>query len=203
MASKVEIANQALVLIGADLITSLDDNTKNAKTCKALFDQVRDEVLSEHPWKCAKGRKALAALDGVDETTLFNYKFAYPIPSDFLWIVEPQQSDMEYMAEGTNILANEGPPFNIIYVKRIDDMNVLRPYVREVIAAKLGWKISPTITGKDSVIARMEKQYDKAMAFARYRDSLEKSVERLESDTFLDAHDLLVDDNIKRGIKVP
>ena len=48
-----EIANLALVRIGAERITSLTDGSRNANEINAVFTLIRDEVLRSHPWNFA------------------------------------------------------------------------------------------------------------------------------------------------------
>ena len=59
--SEVRVVNRALVLLGtAQRITSLDDGTPLAQAALDLFEDVRDEVLADHPWNFAVRRAALA-----------------------------------------------------------------------------------------------------------------------------------------------
>ena len=52
MPSVVEICNEAMDLLGAATITSLDENSKEARLCNRRFSTVRDAVLRSHPWNC-------------------------------------------------------------------------------------------------------------------------------------------------------
>lgn len=62
MPSQVSICNQALGWIGANLITSLDDDNREAQLCKTNFDDLRDAVLEEREWTFAVRRITLAPL---------------------------------------------------------------------------------------------------------------------------------------------
>ena len=55
-ASDVEICNKALLEIGEESITLLTDNNKRAEKCNLIFDDIRDSLLSMHPWKFALRR---------------------------------------------------------------------------------------------------------------------------------------------------
>lgn len=50
MASQVSICNQALGWLGANLITSLDDDNREAQLCKTNYPDIRDAVLEEREW---------------------------------------------------------------------------------------------------------------------------------------------------------
>ena len=85
MASQTSIVNRALIKLGAQRITSIDDDDKQARIAKELWDTTRDLELSSHPWTFAKSRAELPALAG---TPSFGWGFAYQLPTDFLRMVE-------------------------------------------------------------------------------------------------------------------
>ena len=91
MTSSVAVCNRALSKIGDELIIlSLDDNTKPARYCKALYADTRDFVLRSYPWRFALKRYVLAPLR---DKPLFGYEYQFPIPSDCLrvWKMEENQ----------------------------------------------------------------------------------------------------------------
>jgi hypothetical protein len=65
MPSVVDICNESLDLLGAATITSLTQNSKEARLCNRNFEPVRDAVFRAHPWNVAtmykiEGRKILS-----------------------------------------------------------------------------------------------------------------------------------------------
>ena len=81
MASKVSIANRALVKLGAEPILLLEDDSKRARTIKSMFDEVRRAEIRRHRWKFAIKRDELVALA---EAPKFGYSDQYPLPNDFI-----------------------------------------------------------------------------------------------------------------------
>lgn len=81
MASEVSIANLALQELGAKRITSLDDDTKNAKNIKAAYDDVRDQECRKYIWNFTTKREILAP--DVD-TPAFDFDLQFSWPSDCL-----------------------------------------------------------------------------------------------------------------------
>ena len=57
----VSISNRALTFLGAQPITSLEDDTKEARACNRMFEQSRNQVLRGHAWNFAIKRASLAA----------------------------------------------------------------------------------------------------------------------------------------------
>lgn len=57
--NNLEIANGALVRLGAKPITSLTEETGRAKLCNQWINKVRRQALRAHPWNCALARTSL------------------------------------------------------------------------------------------------------------------------------------------------
>lgn len=79
MPTNVDIANQALVHIGASTITSLTDSTPEAMTVNQWFETSRTSVLEEHDWAFA--RKEIELTDATDTPT-DGWSYAYQYPTD-------------------------------------------------------------------------------------------------------------------------
>jgi len=96
--SQVGIVNLALLRIGANVISAIDEGSANSTKAQAVWDYIFDEVLQAKVWRFAKIRYKMA----VSTTSpLYAYKFAYPLPPDFLCLVKPKQSS----SKGTNPVA--------------------------------------------------------------------------------------------------
>lgn len=54
--NNLEVANNALMRLGAKKITLLTEETDRARLCNAFIDQVRRQTLRAHPWNCALQR---------------------------------------------------------------------------------------------------------------------------------------------------
>lgn len=107
-AANILLANQALGLLGARVIT-LNGSSTNHTYCTTFFDAARDEILAGHPWNYA--RKRGLAIQTTDP--LFGYENAFTKPSDCLRVLTiAQDAAAEFRREGDLILTNEGetPP---------------------------------------------------------------------------------------------
>ena len=81
--SDTEICNSALIKIGADLITSIDDGNKAARLCKQQFIPLRDELIRAHPWNFAIKRMELGKTLNVP---VFQWESDFPTGSSLLKI---------------------------------------------------------------------------------------------------------------------
>jgi hypothetical protein len=77
MSSVVDICNEAMDLLGAATITSLTENSKEARLCNRKFELTRDAVLRAHPWNAAIARAELAA-NSVGPAFGFTHQFQLP-----------------------------------------------------------------------------------------------------------------------------
>jgi hypothetical protein len=80
--TKVQICNLALVRVGQrDAISSLADGSTAADICNAVFDQLRDTLLTSFPWPFAAKHAELAVLSSAERT---GWGLVYALPTDCL-----------------------------------------------------------------------------------------------------------------------
>lgn len=82
--SVVSICNQALGWLGANLITSLNDDNKEAALCKANYPDIRDAVLEEREWTFCVRRISLSPT--VVEP-VYGYTNQFLLPPDVIRIL--------------------------------------------------------------------------------------------------------------------
>lgn len=108
--SAVSICSNALLMVGAKTINSLDDDTSDRGRLVAnLYPMVRDYLLASHPWNCCKAR----ALLNPDVTApQFDYGYAYTLPADFARMGRIGSDDdgvIDYAIENGKILCDQVP----------------------------------------------------------------------------------------------
>lgn len=102
---EVEVANQALALIGQDPITALDDGTTVANRVKLFFATERDATLRDHPWNFSITRKALA-VNATAPISGFTYGFRRD-PDDLRVLSVNEDRDLVWQVEGRDIVMSE------------------------------------------------------------------------------------------------
>ena len=75
----VSICSNALALLGEKAISSLSDDTDAARACNAVYANLRDAILAQHPWRFLFTKKKLTK-DGTDPVNEWSY--AHIIPTD-------------------------------------------------------------------------------------------------------------------------
>lgn len=186
MASDVTIVNRALTLLGDKAITNFTDNCKAARLATRDFADERDDLIAAHPWNFAMARASLPANATAPEWELAR---AFDFPVDALRIVEVSGEDLGYkwQVEGRQIVTDLSAPLAIKYVRKITDANLMPPYFREALAAKLAWGWAESITGSATIQKAKAEEYGIKLANARSMDGQEGTQGVLDTSTWLDA----------------
>ncbi len=186
MASKVEIANRALQLLGAKRITSLTEDSRNARSINAAYEPVKLAELRKHPWCFATTRAQLAA--NATEP-LFTRTNSFPLPSDFVRLLPPDPevnlNDLDWVIEGRNIITNDSAPLDVRYIYDVTDPNEMDVLFREVLAAKLAEQLCEEITQSNTKLAAANAAYKDTIAEARRANAIEKVAEQPPEDVWV------------------
>ena len=185
MPSETEIASNALTKLGAQPITSIeDDDTQRAKLCRAYYPNVRDAVLRSYPWRCATLRVDLA-LDA--ETPIgddFDYQFQLPALPYCLRVLKVIEGNTPYTVEGRMLLCNEASVY-IKYIKRITDPGLFDSLLQEAIECRLSGELAYPVTGSPTLIKAMWELYEAKLREARTTDGMEAPLEIWESNSLV------------------
>jgi hypothetical protein len=146
--SPVGIANMALQRIGArGTIQSFQDNSPNAIKISTVWDMIFQEVLSERDWKFAKTRVALQ--QNVNRPA-GGYRYAYPLPSDFLRLCKPREIPEERRIADAALWGGWGWGYGGVWGHRHRDLPVhprnVAPYIVEAVLTPAPPSGVPTYT---------------------------------------------------------
>ncbi len=183
MASRVSIANIAMTILGADRITSLEDNAENARRLTAIYDACREEVLRAHPWNFALIRTQLSRLSS---TPVFGFDYEFQLPSDCLRVVQVNNgadvlSDDDFKIEGRKLLSDE----DTIYIKYIGNITDSNQYTSQFIylfATRLAAELAYAITNNKSTMELVAQLYADRLETAKAHDSQESSSAYVEDE---------------------
>ena len=79
-----DIVNRALLRLGQETVIDLTEDNERARAANALYNSVRDTLLSTYRWNFATKR---AILEACELTPAFGFKYQYDLPSDFLRLI--------------------------------------------------------------------------------------------------------------------
>tara|TARA_R110000782_G_scaffold55304_3_gene116572 strand:- start:379 stop:969 length:591 start_codon:yes stop_codon:yes gene_type:complete len=180
MPSVVDICNNALIDLGASVISSLTEDSKAARLCNQRYDSIRDTVFRSHPWNCLVNRASLAA-DSV--APAFEYTYQYTLPTDpyCLRVLTLETADFLYKVEGRKILTDEGT-VNLIYVGRVLDPNQYDHSLLETLSAALAAALAYPLIGSVSLSSQMQANYKQKLIESRFVDATEGSPGNIITD---------------------
>lgn len=194
MASDVSIANRALTKLGADRILMLTDETQTARVINSMFTDVRDAEIRRYTWKFSLKRAQLVALA---DAPLFGYQFQYPLPSDFLGLVQVGEyyarslhdKTPPWSVEGGRILTNMEAPLPIRYKARIDNAAMYDPLFVEVFACKLAMEACESLTQSQTKYQQAAEGYKFALVEAARQDAIENPPDEYPWGTWLESRE--------------
>ena len=180
----VDLCNQALGKIGASTINSITQATEEARRANAIFKQSLDYLLQLFSWNFAVTRKTLAR--DVDDPT-FEWTFQYQLPTD-PWCLRPLSlyggGSYEIVA-GRKLLTNQDSA-QLVYIKRVTDMNDLSASFKETFVNYLAAQLAFPLTKDASLKKEMELAFEKSLARAKLMDSKESTPPTQARGSWLD-----------------
>ena len=186
--SEVSICNQALSLVGSlsnngnivEPLTSLDDNTKEAKLCKLNYEPVRDAVLSEHDWSFATRWEDLPASA---DPSPGEYPNEFPLPSDVLTVlfVGLDYRHQENWQVENNAIRTDAQTCRCQVIYRVTDTSKFSALFTQALVARLAGELAIPITNSRTLMENLFQMYGEKVKLASSRDSQQGRSRRLRS----------------------
>ena len=169
MASQVDIYNLALARVGhTQLVASTEEGSNEALLCNVFYEQSRDFILREFPWRFAKRRTALA-LTAEQPTEVWGY--CYVLPPDCLKVrslatpgVRNPRVDQKVPFEVSNldgamVIYTDMEEAELIYTYRVTDTTLFDPTFTSAIAFHMAAELGLPLRGKADVSQLMRQAY--------------------------------------------
>ncbi len=183
---EVQICNRALQKVGGKRITSLSEDSRNARSCDVAYDSIRRATLRDHPWNFATSRAQLAA-DSV--APAFGRTTSFTLPADFLRILptypELLLSDTDWIIEGQKIYTNDAAPLNIRYTSNVTDPNQFDSLFDEALSSNLAMEICEEITQSNTKLAALTAAAEKNIEKAKKINAIENVSAKPTDDDYL------------------
>ena len=183
--SEVSICNQALGWLGANLITSFDDQTKEANLCEANYASLRDAVLERGDWTFAIRRAELPQLDPSE--AVLGFGNAYQLPSDCIRIIQASPdvnyeptTTMHWNLEDRKVVTDNGACF-IKYVTREEDPVRFSPGFVQALAYRIATELAIPLTKSRQLQQQMYGLYEERVREATGMDGKQGRVPRARS----------------------
>lgn len=170
----VSIVNNALLLIGDQVIVDLTDATNRATIANAIYAVTRDAVLSAAPWNFAIKRAALVAATA----PVYGWTASYTLPTDCLNVIALNDDQrcgwpgMPFRIESGLLLTDEGTA-DIRYVSQVTDPSKFEASFVQAFIFRLASAMAYPITGSTQVAQQMWALYEAKMKEAQTSNAQE------------------------------
>ena len=180
MASSVDVANDALTFLGATRITSLTDDSNEAKVMNQLYQRTVDAVLRSYPWKVARVQAELAQSATAPE---YGWDYSYRLPTDplCLRVVDVKDADTEDKWDRYgDFIYTDLAICKITYIGRID-ASKFDSLIRDAVAARLAADSAYPLVGSNTLMQQMYELYILRIGDAYEASAIEGSSTVLQS----------------------
>ena len=182
MASDIDIASNALLLIGDEPISSFTESGAGATAAANLYATSYEKLLSEHPWSFAFKEQNLSRLSQTpDEKT--NYTYAFQLPTDLirLWTVLPYS---DYIIIGSLLYSNQ-TELLARYIFKPSEVE-LPPHFLEALQYKLASDFAISVTEDRNKAEYYAKLSQLSLASAKNVDSQGRPQQPIIDSPFVD-----------------
>lgn len=186
--SEVSIANRALQKLGVQKISSLTQDSPNARSVSTAYEPVRDSLMRKYRWNFCIKRASVAADSAQDTYEGLN---RYRLPNDFARLLRDQKSSVfvesykDWQIENGFILTSTGAPLQFRYLARVTDPALFDAEFAELLSAKIALEIVHDVTGSNAKKQDLRVDYREALADARAANSFENPPAQAPEDEWL------------------
>lgn len=183
--SDIDIAARALILIGADPITSFTETSTEALVASNIYEDVVQAALCASRWRFASNQ---AELNRLSDTPTGRYDFAYQLPSDMLMLHALTVNDnlIEYNIYGDLAYANTSTNDTVIadYSFRVGEEK-FPSYFTLGVEYSLATSFAVSIARDEQLASLMENKARLAMQQAKTLDSQQQTTRKLVTSRFI------------------
>jgi len=183
--SGIDICSRALILIGAEPITSFEDDTTEGLVSSNMYEDIARSNLTSTRWRFSTNQ---AVLNRLSDAPTGRFDAAYQLPSGYLFVhaVTVNDFQIEYDIYGDKIYCDAGPQDELIidYTYRAEEQDW--PSYFSVCVEYAMATVFATAIARDQGLANlMNQQYNVALAKARSIDSQQQSTRKLITSRFI------------------
>ena len=163
MTTAIKMASNALILLGEEVIQSLDDDTAASN----LYDATYEGLLAMEPWTFALKEQDLSRNTAApDDKT--GYQYSFNLPSDLIrvWELMPYSN---YVIVGSKILSNQ-EALRLRYIYRVDE-SALPAHFTKMVEYKLASEFAISVSEDENRAALFERKYKAQRNLSRKIDA--------------------------------
>lgn len=139
--TSIDLASNALLLIGEETISSFTDDSTAALVAANLYEPTYESLLTLHPWRFASSKATLSKLTAAPVN---EWLYAYQLPADFLVAQHIDDANEKYQIYGSK-LYSDNTSIVLDYTYKPDE-SLLPAYFAELLEYRLASVFAIPIT---------------------------------------------------------
>ncbi len=186
--TKVDICSTALIMIGANSITSFSDDSTEANVCNVVYEDVLKSALTRHRWRFATEQSQLSLLTA---TPTGRYAYAYQLPTspELLQLITLTVNDIviPYERYGDKVyLDSYGSSSSVIcdYTFRQDEAE-FPPHFILALEYSLAGLFAGSIARDSGMIKQFSDMAERQYLIAKNIDSSERTNSAIDHSRFI------------------
>jgi len=182
--SAIDICSRALILVGAEPITSFNDDTSEALIAGNMYEDIARTNLTSTRWRFATNQ---AILNRLSDAPTGRFNAAYQLPEHiFLHAVTVRDYQIEYNVYGSKVFCDADVSDELIadYTYRAEEV-YWPSYFSVCVEYAMATVFSTALIRDQSLALLMDQQYTRLLAKARSIDSQQQTTRRITTSRFI------------------
>ena len=182
--SKFDICNKAMVLVGANTISSFTQNTTESKVASQLYEATLENLITRCRWRFASKQSQLSKNTTNPDA---RYESSYALPNDALVIHTVTVADdvIKYDRYGQNLFTDTTSSDIVIadYTFQPSESD-FPPYFKQTLVFELASLFAGAIARNDQLSELYHKRGIAQLAIAKGLDAQAQTTRRMEVERF-------------------
>ena len=183
--SAIDIASRALVLIGAEPITSFDSSSTEALVATNMYEDTVRAMLSTARWRFATEQ---AVLNQLSDVPTGRFDIAHQLPSNLLVLhgITINDNLIEFTVYGDKVFSDTTSSDTLVadFTFRADEVD-FPSYFSLALQYSLASIFATSIARDDRLMQLMETKANQLMAKARNIDAQQQTTRKLVTSRFI------------------
>ena len=183
--SAVDVCSRALILVGAEPITSFDDGNNEALIASNMYEDVARASLLNTRWRFSTDQ---AVLNRLSDAPTGRFDAAYQLPSGWLMthVVTINDTPIEYQTYGDKLFCNESANSELVldYTYRANEQG-WPSYFTIAVEYELASVFAVSLARDQSLAQLMAQQAATSMMRARNLDAQQQTTRKLSTSRFI------------------
>lgn len=182
--SPIDICSRALILVGAEPITSFNDDTSEALIAGNMYEDIARTNLTSTRWRFATNQ---AVLNRLSDAPTGRFDAAYQLPEYiFLHAVTVRDLQIEYNVYGNKVFCDADVSDELIadFTYRANEVD-WPSYFSVCVEYAMATVFATALIRDQSLSVLMDQQYTRLLAKARSIDSQQQTTRKLTTSRFI------------------